>query len=122
MTTSMIRRNGTLPAKPVSGWVDRLLNENLNRFFNDDLLGLNGLDTSVNVPVNLRETDKSYELELVAPGLKKDDLKLNVSNNQLTISFEQKSSNTIRKTNTKDGCAMNSSCNPSPAAFRWTTP
>lgn len=90
MTTSMIRRNGTLPAKPVSGWVDRLLNENLNRFFNDDLLGLNALDTSVNVPVNLRETDKTFELELVAPGLKKEDLKLNVSNNQLTISFEQK--------------------------------
>ncbi|MEO5945231.1 MAG: Hsp20/alpha crystallin family protein [Chitinophagaceae bacterium] len=93
MTNSMIRRNGTVPAKPVSGWVDMLLNENMNQIFNDELFGLNGSKQSVNVPVNLRETDKSYELELVAPGLTKEDLKLNVSNNQLIISFEQKNEN-----------------------------
>lgn len=93
MTTSLIRRNNTVPSKPVSGWVDRLLNENLNRFFNDDFWGFSGVEHPVQVPVNLRETDKTYELELVAPGLKKEDLKLSVSNNQLTISFEQKEEN-----------------------------
>ena len=44
----------------------------------------------MNVPVNLRETDKTYEMELVAPGLKKEDFKLNVSNDMLTVAFEQK--------------------------------
>jgi HSP20 family protein len=94
MTTSIIRRNnGTVPAKPITIWADRLINENLNRMFQDDFWGFNGLEQSVTVPVNLLETDKTFELELVAPGLQKDDFKLNVSNNQLTISFEQKEEN-----------------------------
>ncbi len=41
-------------------------------------------------PVNIKETDTAYELHLVAPGLKKDDFKLNLEQNILTISFEQK--------------------------------
>lgn len=94
MTTSMIRRNnGAVPAKPFTIWADRLIDENLNRIFRDDFWGFNGLEQSVTVPVNLLETDKTFELELVAPGLQKDDFKLNVSNNQLTISFERKEDN-----------------------------
>ena len=93
MTTSIIKRNnGTtaLPARTLNSWVDQLLQDNLNRFFNDDFWGFNGIDQQVNVPVNLRETDKSYEMSLVAPGLRKEDFKLNVTNDLLTISYEQK--------------------------------
>lgn len=43
-----------------------------------------------NAPVNIKETDKAYELHLVAPGLKKDDFKLNLEQNILTVSFEKK--------------------------------
>ncbi len=45
---------------------------------------------SSSAPVNIKETDKAYELHLVAPGLKKEDFKLNLEQNILTISFEQK--------------------------------
>lgn len=93
MTTSIIKKNnGSMPVhtRPVSNWVDQLLNENLNRFFNDDFWGFRGVDQPVTVPVNLRETDKSYEMSLVAPGLRKEDFKLNVNNELLTISYEQK--------------------------------
>ena len=93
MTTSIIKRNnGTtaLPARTINSWADQLLQDNLNRFFNDDFWGFNGVDQQVNVPVNLRETDKSYEMSLVAPGLRKEDFKLNVTNDLLTISYEQK--------------------------------
>jgi HSP20 family protein len=93
MTTSIIKRNnGTvaMPARTVSSWVDQLLNENFNRFFNDDFWGFQGVEQQVNIPVNLRETDKTYEMSLVAPGLRKEDFKLNVSNDLLTISYEQK--------------------------------
>lgn len=41
-------------------------------------------------PVNIKETDKAYELHLVAPGLKKEDFKLNLEQNILTVSFEKK--------------------------------
>lgn len=97
MKTSIIKRNNgntAMPASTVSNWVDQLFQDNLNRFFNDDLWGFGGIDHQVNVPVNLRETDKSYEMSLIAPGLKKEDFKLNVTNELLTISYEQKEEQT----------------------------
>lgn len=38
--------------------------------------------------VNIRETEHSFLLELAAPGLKKEDFKINLDNNVLTISAE----------------------------------
>ena len=92
MKTIIKRNNGTsdMPARNVSSWVDQLFQDNLNRFFNDDFWGFQGLDHGVSVPVNLRETDKSYEMSLIAPGLRKEDLKLNVTDELLTVSYEQK--------------------------------
>ena len=48
-------------------------------------------------PVNIKETDQSYELSLVAPGLKKEDFKINIDKNLLNISFEQKEENKEEK-------------------------
>lgn len=93
MTTNIIKRNNgtsTLPERRISSWVDQLFQDNLNRFFNDDFWGFNGINQQVSVPVNLRETDRSYEMSVVAPGLRKNDFKLNVTNDLLTISYEQK--------------------------------
>ncbi len=42
------------------------------------------------VPVNVKETDKSYQLEVVAPGFEKTDFKLSLDQNLLTISAEKK--------------------------------
>lgn len=95
MNTLMKRTNGNnAPATGFSGMVDRIFQDNLNRFFNDDFWGFNGLDRSVSVPVNIRQTAKSYELEVVAPGLKKEDLKVTADGNVLTISFEQQKEDT----------------------------
>ncbi len=47
------------------------------------------LEHQVTVPVNLKETDKALEMQLVAPGLKKEDFNLNVTNDLLTVSFEK---------------------------------
>ena len=41
-------------------------------------------------PVNIRETEKEYLLEVVAPGLNKEDFKISLENNLLTISVEGK--------------------------------
>ena len=40
-----------------------------------------------NPPVNIKENENSFELDLVAPGLKKEDFKINVEKDLLTISF-----------------------------------
>ncbi|MEO3407596.1 Hsp20/alpha crystallin family protein [Mucilaginibacter sp. CAU 1740] len=51
-------------------------------FFNDRMV--------TRVPaVNISETENNYHVELAAPGLKKEDFKLNLERNQLSISVEQ---------------------------------
>jgi HSP20 family protein len=49
--------------------------------------------SSFTAPVNIQETDKSYDLHLIAPGLKKEDFKISIDQNTLNISFEQKTEN-----------------------------
>jgi HSP20 family protein len=47
---------------------------------------------SVNVPAcNIKETEKSFTLELAAPGRKKDDFQIEIDNDMLSISSEQSS-------------------------------
>jgi HSP20 family protein len=87
MANIMKRNSSNMPA--FGGLFDNLLPSSLGNFFNDDF---GGLMTS-NVPVNIRETDKTYELEVVAPGLKKDQFHVYVDDKLLTISFEHKEEN-----------------------------
>ena len=41
-------------------------------------------------PVNIRETEKEYLLDIVAPGLNKEDFKISLENNLLTVAVEKK--------------------------------
>lgn len=43
--------------------------------------------------MNIREEEKSYEIEVVAPGLQKQDFQLLFNGDALTISFERKEEN-----------------------------
>jgi HSP20 family protein len=88
----MKRSNGHVPATSFGSLVDRLFQDNVSRILKDDTWGFDGVNHKVTVPVNMRETDKGYELELVAPGLQKEDFKINVSGDLLTISYEHKTS------------------------------
>lgn len=60
---------------------------------NDDLrdaLLSNFSPTETTVPaVNVKETDTEFELEVAAPGMKKDDFQINLENDILTISSER---------------------------------
>ena len=42
------------------------------------------------VPVNIKENDKSYTIEVVAPGFEKTDFKISLEQQLLTISVEKK--------------------------------
>ncbi|MDQ2751439.1 MAG: Hsp20/alpha crystallin family protein [Bacteroidota bacterium] len=44
-------------------------------------------------PVNIHETEDGFHLELVAPGLQKEDFKINVEKGLLTVSYEKKLDN-----------------------------
>jgi HSP20 family protein len=41
-------------------------------------------------PVNVRETEKEFLMDVVAPGFNKEDFKISLDNNLLTISVEKK--------------------------------
>lgn len=64
-------------------------NDVFESFFNDSFFS----DRMVNrVPaVNISETANHYHIELAAPGLKKQDFKINLDDNLLNISVEQQS-------------------------------
>jgi HSP20 family protein len=59
----------------------------------------NGMDRKGFIPVNVKETDKSYQLEVVAPGFEKTDFKLNLDQDLLTISADKK--NEVKEENHK---------------------
>lgn len=48
---------------------------------------------------NIREEEDKYEIELAAPGLSKESFRINVDNNILEISSEQKDEKTTEKKN-----------------------
>lgn len=83
-------REATKSLMPFGGWPDSILNTALSRFFEDDFWGFDGNVGRSQVPVNVRETEAGYELEIIAPGMKKEDFKVNLSNNLLTVSFDHK--------------------------------
>ncbi len=61
-------------------------------FFTRDVY--NGNLRGANLPaVNISEDDTSFEVEVAAPGLKKEDFKISLENNLLTISGEHKTEN-----------------------------
>lgn len=47
-------------------------------------------DLKQGTPVNIRETEKEYLLDIVAPGLNKEDFKISLENNLLTVTVEKK--------------------------------
>ena len=76
------KRNFGMMPRTVNGLMEDI-------FFN----GLHRISEDVNhghVPVNIKETTNGFELEVVAPGLKKEEFKINVDKSNLTVSYEHK--------------------------------
>lgn len=70
-----------------NGWLPSLLDD----FFNDDFMGLPVSRQFATPAVNIKETDKNYDIQVAAPGMTKDDFKLSINeDNELVISLEKK--------------------------------
>lgn len=76
--------NRNYPALP--SWIDR--------FFEGDLMDWNNwnyADGNTTMPaINVKENDDAYKIEVAAPGMSKNDFKINYENGRLTISSEKK--------------------------------
>jgi len=88
--TSIVKRENAIQPATFGSVVDQIFQNNLSRYFDDDFWGSNVSANRSHVPVNIRETDKTVEMDLIAPGLKKQDFQLNVNGDMLTVSFEHK--------------------------------
>lgn len=77
-------RPATLPASPFSDIVNEFFGRDLSQFFGHD-------DIKRAMPsVNITEHGNGFRLELLAPGYGKEDLKIAVEQDVLTISAEHK--------------------------------
>ena len=73
-------------------------NKSFNNLMDDFFAGLPSIlgndvvtpDLKQSVPVNIRETETEYVLELIAPGFEKEDFKIQLEKNILTVSTEKK--------------------------------
>ena len=88
MTNAMQRRNGA-GTTDLGTAFDSIFNNTLRRFFDGNLWDSEGSTNRGTVPVNVRETEQQYEVDVIAPGCKKENFKVQVQNNELQISFSQ---------------------------------
>lgn len=80
-----------------TGLFPTLANKSVNNFFDDfitrdlfDWTDKNFAALGSNLPsVNLKETDTQIEVELAAPGMKREDFKVEIDNDMLMISSEK---------------------------------
>ena len=73
----------------------------VNPFYNARAHGRPAI-SQTNVPaVNVRVTETAFQLELAAPGLKKEALKLTVEANTLTIAYQPDTADKIAETYTR---------------------
>lgn len=78
----MYNKSNVMP-RTIGGLIEDLFQNGFNRMWADD-----SAETSAEAPVNIQETMDCYELQLIAPGLKKEDFKVNIDRNILTISYD----------------------------------
>ncbi len=74
-----------------------------DRFWNNELMDWghsNYSSTNTSLPaVNVKETDDDFIIELAAPGMDKNDFKINFKNNVLSISSEKQNEKEEKKEN-----------------------
>ena len=74
-----------MPVMRNQNWLPSLFND----FFGDEWMGMQHKHASP--AVNVIETDKEYKVEIAAPGLTRDDFKIDINeDNELTVSMEKK--------------------------------
>ena len=74
-------------SKPFEGTFNNLVDDLFAEF---PVLYKNQQNWKGSVPVNIKETEKNYIIEVVAPGFEKTDFKISLEQQLLTISTEKK--------------------------------
>lgn len=87
--TNAIQRSKTTPGYGLENVVDNIFGNTMRRFFDGNLWDTDTPTNMGSVPVNVRETENQYEVDVIAPGCRKEDFNIMVHANELVISFNQ---------------------------------
>lgn len=82
---NLIRYNTTL-----NDFVPTSFSNLIDRFFNDTLTRSGGSAYSFVPRVDIMENDKAYQIQVAVPGMNKEDFKIDLNENYMTISGERK--------------------------------
>ncbi|HEX6181400.1 MAG TPA: Hsp20/alpha crystallin family protein [Chitinophagaceae bacterium] len=105
MTAAIAKKQNGNPSVSFGNVVDNIFQNSLRRFFDDNFWDTDAPLKMGRVPVNVRETDQHYEMDVIAPGCRKEDFSLQIDDNALTISFARKEEN--KEQNEKNGWVRN---------------
>lgn len=94
MTTTVAKRQNGNPSVSFGNVVDNIFQNSLRHFFDDNFWDTEREISSNRIPVNIREKEHQYEIDVIAPGCRKEDFNVNINDKLLTVSFEQKEENT----------------------------
>jgi len=87
MTTLIRRNNNNSLFNPLHTFFDDIFNRDL---FDGPYSNFSNTGTSIPA-VNIKENKENFEVEVAAPGMTKDDFKIELKGNTLTISSEKSS-------------------------------
>lgn len=83
-----------LPARRNQNWLPSIFND----IFDDGFLGVAPAKQFATPAVNIFENEKQFEIEVAAPGMTKDDLKVHLENDdELVIELEHKENGEDKK-------------------------
>jgi len=75
------------PGYGLENVVDTIFNNTMRRFFDGNLWDSDTNRNLGTVPVNVRETENQYQVDVIAPGCRKEDFKIQIQVHELIISF-----------------------------------
>lgn len=90
MTNTIAKRNNGRVYTDFGNVVDNIFQNSFRRFFDGNFWEAENQLSTGTVPVNIRETEQQYELDVIAPGCKREDFSIRVVDNVLTISLVTK--------------------------------
>lgn len=72
----------------------------MDRFFNDEFFnGRGGTAPTFSPNVDIAETEKAFEIQFHVPGIRKEDIKIEINDDRLTVSGERKFENEKKEKN-----------------------
>lgn len=78
------------PNREMDQLVPRTFSQFLDSVFDDMVTGTRPVEGNFLPGVDVRETDRAFEIEVMLPGIKKEDIKIDLEDRTLTISGERK--------------------------------